>query len=1217
MAFSAPFSAPQMDWETNDSILAFGKFKQKCELMFKSILKDAEGEEQVSYILLWVGEQGLDIYNSWTFEDVKDQKDPAKILDRFMEHLEPRTNHRIHRYTLQGMRQDQGESIDNFIAKIKNIAAKCKFNGNEEIEDRLFDQLIWGTNDPEGNPQRIDNITRKKLNADNKNHNNIIQCKNCGKTHKLPHKGNCPAHGTTCRNCGKLNHWQLVCKSPKSQHRSKSPYRKNKKSINSLEKQNETDPYADIPTIGTIEINSVENHNNITSEEIFTTLRVNRKNNGDINLKCKVDTGAQSNVLPIDLFRVLYPELINAEGMPREGALQRSDVILTAYGGSEINQFGKILIPCQHKRGKFNCNFYVTDAGPRKEEVKPSKTVRFADQAKIINQQQSQSRNYIKPSVPITSRPRIKDKEHLIEMYPECFDGSVGCFEDYTYHITLDPKVKPVVHAPRRVPLELVDKLNFELNEMEKNGVIEKVTKPTDWVNSIVIREKPNGRLRLCLDPKDLNEAIMRDHYPTPTLEEITPYKIDARNGYWNVKLDDESSYLTTFNTPNGRYRFLRMPFGLRMSQDVFQFKIDETYRNCPGATGIADDITVHGRDESNHDLHLHDAMERTRMAGIKLNQQKCIIKTSECSFFGMVYTSSGVKPDPEKVIAIQNMEPPKDKKELHTKAVVLQVDASSKGLGAVLLQENKPIAFAPKALIPAESRYANIERELLAVVYGCEKFHTYLYGRQFVVESDHRPLEQIQKKNLDMAPPRLQRMLLRLQPYDCIIKYKPGKEMVIADTLSRLSPKEGDEIPGMQVKIHHLVEFTPVELQQIKDETAKDGTLQILTEQVMQGWPDSIKKTQQAIKPYWNNRDDISIQEGVLLLGSRIIVPKSLRQKILQEIHSGHQGMEKCKLRAKSCVYWPGIYKEIENMVAPCCACKKFQNSQQKEPMISSEVPRRPWHTVSADLFKVNNFWYIVIADYYSKFPFVKKLNNLTATTVVNVVRSIFSEQGIPETLICDNGTQFTSAQFQDLAKRYGFRVVTSSPYYPKGHGFIERQVQTVKKILLKCEESGTDPSLALLSLRSIPLSATLKSPAELLNGRMFKTTLPVKIHPPNDWHETRDLLLTQQKKQINLYNRDSKEKPNLFQNQAVQVQDPLKKTWSPARVVGFGPTPRSYITEDESGVQIRRNRQLIKPDIQKTPGPTSPAAVKDNQSEKEVLRYLIDQKFEHAQVV
>ena len=326
-------------------------------------------------------------------------------------------------------------------------------------------------------------------------------------------------------------------------------------------------------------------------------------------------------------------------------------------------------------------------------------------------------------------------------------------------------------------------------------------------------------------------------------------------------------------------------------------------YRNCLGAIGIADDNTVHGQDESHHDLYLHDAMERTRRAGIKLNHEKCIIKTSECSFYGMVYTPSGVKPDPEKVSAIQNIDLPKDKKELHTflgmvnylapfmpnlashtaplrellkddvddqwfpshtrafeilkcqlstettlayydrsKPVVIQVDASSKGLGAVLLQENKPIAFASKALTPPESRYANIERELLAVVYGCEKFHTYLYGRQFVIESDHRPLEQIHKKNFDMAPPRLQRMLLRLQPYDCMIQYKPSKEMVIADTLSRLSLRDRDEIPGMQVKIHQLVEFSPVELQQIKDETAKDGTLQFLTQQVVQGWPDSIK---------------------------------------------------------------------------------------------------------------------------------------------------------------------------------------------------------------------------------------------------------------------------------------------------------------------------------------------------------------------------------------
>jgi len=129
--------------------------------------------------------------------------------------------------------------------------------------------------------------------------------------------------------------------------------------------------------------------------------------------------------------------------------------------------------------------------------------------------------------------------------------------------------------------------------------------------------------------------VIKREHHPIPTLEEITPKlaraklfsKLDARNGYWNVKLDEKSSYLTTFNTPFGRYRFLRMPFGLRMSQHIFQFKIDETYHDCQGATGIADDVTVYGKTDQQHDLHLHKTMERTRKAGIKLNDKKCVIK--------------------------------------------------------------------------------------------------------------------------------------------------------------------------------------------------------------------------------------------------------------------------------------------------------------------------------------------------------------------------------------------------------------------------------------------------------------------------------------------------------------------------------------------------------------------------------------------------------------
>ena len=448
-------------------------------------------------------------------------------------------------------------------------------------------------------------------------------------------------------------------------------------------------------------------------------------------------------------------------------------------------------------------------------------------------------------------------------------------------------------------------------------------------------------------------------------------------------------------------------------------------------------------------------------------------------------------------------------------------------------------------------------------------------------MESDHRPLQHIHKKNLMQAPPRLQRILLRLQAYDIEIRYKPGKEMVVADALSRLSPVEKHEIPEMKVRIHHVVSVTPTKLELIRQETATDMTLQLLKQQVTDGWPDSIKKIQCSIRPYWSVRDDVAIEDGTVLVGSRIVIPNSLRQNILQQIHSGHQGIDKCKLRAKSCVYWPGIYKDIDNMVTNCHACQKYQRSQQREPMISMEVPPRPWHTLGADLFHHDKVWYLIIADYYSKFPFIRKLDNLTASTITRVSRVLFAEQGIPEVIVCDNGTQFTSSQFRALAQQYGFRIQTSSPYYPRGHGFIERHIQTMKRILTKCRESGDDPNLALLTLRATPLKSNLASPAELLNRRKYKTTLPSVHHPPPDRDDVRDILQADQSSQTQYYNRRSTSTPiqELLNDQPIYIQNPINKTWSQGRVMSKSTTPRSYNVETESGSQLRRNRVHLRP--------------------------------------
>ena len=175
------------------------------------------------------------------------------------------------------------------------------------------------------------------------------------------------------------------------------------------------------------------------------------------------------------------------------------------------------------------------------------------------------------------------------------------------------------MHPPRRVPEALKERLRKELDSLVMQGILAKVTEPTDWVNSLVCVTKSIGALRLCLDPKDLNRAIKRPHYFTPTLEDILSKLrgaryfsiLDARSGYWNIKLDKESSLCTTFNSPFGRYRFLRLPFDLICAQDIFQRKVDETFGDLPGVTGIVDDIVVHRYDDHDHDKNLRAVLQR------------------------------------------------------------------------------------------------------------------------------------------------------------------------------------------------------------------------------------------------------------------------------------------------------------------------------------------------------------------------------------------------------------------------------------------------------------------------------------------------------------------------------------------------------------------------------------------------------------------------------
>lgn len=432
--------------------------------------------------------------------------------------------------------------------------------------------------------------------------------------------------------------------------------------------------------------------------------------------------------------------------------------------------------------------------------------------------------------------------------------------------------------------------------------------------------------------------------------------------------------------------------------------------------------------------------------------------------------------------------------------ATTLQCDTSDTGLGATLLQRGQPIAYASRPLTATERNYAQIEKELLSVVYGMEKFNQYTFGRKILVESDHKPLEIIYKKPLVAAPKQLQRMFLHLQKYDIKIIYKPGSTMYLADTLSRAHLGNDDRNEQCRDQIFsvfeeiNMVDYLPISsssLKEIQSSSEADETLQTLMDVIMSGWPDTKDTLPLEVGPYFHVRDELSVQNGMVFRGSRCVIPQSLRLRMLQKLHSSHIGVEGCLRRARECVYWPRMNQEVSGMIAKCETCRTFEIAQQKETFVPHDIPKRPWSVVGTDLFTspVGDEQYLITVNYYSNFWEVDRLEDSSSKTVIRKLKQNFARHGIPDKLISDNGPQYTSEYFRSFSRKWDFEHVTSSPGYPQSNGLAESAVKTVKKLIRKARHSGNDPWLAILDHRNTPSQGVNASPAQRLMNRRTKT--------------------------------------------------------------------------------------------------------------------------------
>ena len=505
--------------------------------------------------------------------------------------------------------------------------------------------------------------------------------------------------------------------------------------------------------------------------------------------------------------------------------------------------------------------------------------------------------------------------------------------------------------------------------------------------------------------------------------------------------------------------------------------------------------------------------------------------KSTDCKFFEHRLTPDGIKVDPKKIDAIIQMDPPQNVANLQsfngmvnylkkfsqvlsriseplrrlcksgvewaweseqqnafeaikqvittlpvltyfdkTKKHMVQCDASKKGLGAVLLQESKPVMYVSRALTETEKRYSNIERELLAIVFALERLNHYTFGRTITVQSDHQPLQSIWNKSIVSASPRLQRLLLRLAHYDLNIEFLRGKENMIADALSRVCPLQSSNSKTKDsnidvIPVHHITQTAPVSktrLQELRLATQSDPTLSSLTRTIHESWPQSKKDCPEQLLDFWSFRQDISEENELLYKNQKLIMPHSERLETLKVLHLGHYAVNKMQLRALETVYWPGINKDILKQYQSCKTCIKYSKSQRNEPLQSHPTPEVPWHTVATDLFKTKNSKYLLIVDYYSRFPVLCKLGSTTSRVLVQQMKAVFAELGVPN-IVSDGGPQYTSAEFKDFMKHWQIEHRVSSPRNPQSNGMAEHCVQTMKASLIKTIEEGEDVDLAL----------------------------------------------------------------------------------------------------------------------------------------------------------
>lgn len=437
--------------------------------------------------------------------------------------------------------------------------------------------------------------------------------------------------------------------------------------------------------------------------------------------------------------------------------------------------------------------------------------------------------------------------------------------------------------------------------------------------------------------------------------------------------------------------------------------------------------------------------------------------------------------------------------------ALIVTCDASAVGIGAVLSQPSghgggeRPIAYGSRTLTLAEKGYSQIQREALAIIYAVKKFHQYIYGRKFILKTDHKPLVAIfgSKSGIPvMAASRLQRWAIILSGYNYDITYVKSKDNG-ADGLSRL-PLSSSQVESQQAVeqtyLHFANEALLLDYSTLRRATLNDRLLGRVLNYVRNGWPseNEIKELQ----PYFNRRKEIYEELDCVMWGHRVIIPEKCRERVLAELHDTHMGIVKTKSLARSYVWWPGIDEAVTQRCQSCETCAQHAAAPPAHAPQPWTWYERPWRRLHVDfLGPIFGYKYLIVIDSTSKWIEAFNMSHTTAVDVIRRLRGLFAQFGLPHQIVSDNGPPFTGEAFKYFLKNNGIEQILTAPYHPASNGAAENAVKLIKSVIKKAVSQKIDVEAAidkyLLVYRNTEHTTTGETPAKILQNRKLRTRL------------------------------------------------------------------------------------------------------------------------------